>query len=117
MDTAAPPDQAAGFMGPGLRRDDGGGGVDDRWSTALALYARAEGELEALAQTQDDDVYGRALGRHSAALAKLLSAPAPDLAAAAGKLQLIVRHQVFELRFGEACFAALARDLRRLAAR
>jgi hypothetical protein len=66
---------------------------------------------------RDDDVYDRALGRHNAALAKLLRAPAPDVAAVAGKLELIVRHAVFELSFGEACLAALAGDLRRLAGR
>jgi hypothetical protein len=91
--------------------------VTRRWSRSLALFARAEAELEALAQTQDDDVYDRAVGRHNAALAKLLRAPAPDVAAVAGKLELIVRHAVFELSFGEACLAALAGDLRRLAGR
>jgi hypothetical protein len=91
------------------RNDEG------RWSRSLALFARAEAELEAVAHTEDDAVYDRALGRHNAALAKLLKAPAPDLAAAAGKLELIVRHQVFELTFGAAALAALARDLRRLA--
>jgi hypothetical protein len=68
-----------------------------------------------VAHTEDDDLYDRALGRHNAALARLLRAPAPDLAAVAGKLELILRHAVFELTFGEACLTALHRDVRRFA--
>jgi hypothetical protein len=86
------------------------------WQRALDLYARAEAELEAVAHLEDDRFYDRALGRHNAALARLLRAGAPDLAAAARKLDLILRHQVFELSFGEASLAALKRDLDRLAA-
>jgi hypothetical protein len=89
---------------------------DEKWREALADYRRAEAGLEAVAQSGTDDVYDRALGRHGAALARLLRAPAPDLAAAARKLDLILRHQVFELDFGEACLAALRRDIRRFAA-
>lgn len=86
-----------------------------RWSAALAHYAGAEAELEGVADVEDDRAYDRALGRHNAALARLLRTPAPDAGAAAAKLDLILRHQVFELTFGEACLAALGRDLRRLA--
>ena len=57
----------------------------------------------------------RTLGRFNAALARLLRTAAPDLAAVAGKLDLILRHQVFELSFGEASLVALQRDLRRFA--
>jgi hypothetical protein len=88
---------------------------DRRWEKALALYARAEAGLEVVAHSEDDRLYDRALGRHNAALARLLRAPAPDLAAAAGKLDLILRHQVFELTFAEPCLAALRRDLWRFA--
>jgi hypothetical protein len=95
---------------PDQVRDDG------KWEKALARYAQAEAELEALAHTEDDDLYGRSLGRHSAALARLLRAPAPDLGAVAGKLDLIVRHHVSELTFGEASMAALRRDVVRIAA-
>jgi hypothetical protein len=87
---------------------------DEKWRKALGLFAQAEAELAALTHTEDDDVYGRALGRHSAALARLLRAPAPDLGAVAGKLDLIVRHHVSELAFGEAAMAALRRDVLRL---
>jgi hypothetical protein len=65
-----------------------------------------------VAHTEDDERYGRALGRHNAALARLLRTPAPDLAAVARKLDLIMPHTVFELIFGEACLAALQRDVR-----
>lgn len=87
----------------------------ERWGKALALFTQAEAELEALAHTEDDDLYSRALGRHGAALARLLRAPAPDLGAVAGKLDLIVRHRVIELNFGEAAVASLRKDIRRFA--
>lgn len=101
---------------PGLRRHDDLDGLV-RWQRALARYARAEAGLEAVAHVEEDGPYDRALGRLNAALARLLRAPAPDLAAAAGKLDLILRHSVFELSFGKAALAALQRDLRRFAAR
>jgi hypothetical protein len=96
-----------------VRGDEGGG--DGAWSKALARYARAEAGLEGVAHSEDDEAYDRALGGHNAALARLLRAPAPDLAAVAAKLDLILRHQVFELNFGEASLAALRRDVRRFA--
>ncbi len=109
MNTAATPAGTSVFPGPGLRRDDAG------WQKALARFRRAESGLGAVAHSEDDDLYDRALGRHNRALAGLLRAPAPDLAAAADKLDLILRHSVFELNFGEASLAALRRDLRRFA--
>ena len=60
----------------------------------------------------DDDLYDRALGRHNAALARLLGTPAPDLAAVAKKLDLVLAHAVFELSFGERALEALQRDVR-----
>jgi hypothetical protein len=99
---------------PDQVRDDEDGRDDGKWAKALGLLAQAEGELEALAHSEDDDLYGRALGRHGAALARLLRAPAPDLGAVAGKLDLIVRHRVSELAFGEASIAALRRDVLRI---
>jgi hypothetical protein len=109
MNTAATPAPAAAFMDPGLRRDDG------KWQKALTLFAQAEAELEAVAHTEDDDLYGRVLGRHGAALARLLRAPAPDLGAVAGKLDLIVRHRVCELDFAGAAVASLRKDIRHFA--
>ena len=88
---------------------------DGRWEKALARYGRAVAGLEAVARVEEDGPYDRALGRHNAALARLLRTPAPDLGAVAEKLDLILRHSVFELSFGEASLAALQRDLRRFA--
>jgi hypothetical protein len=97
-------------MNPGLRRDGA------KWAKAAALYARAEQRLGAVPHTDDDRLCDRALGRHNAALARLLRTAAPDLAAVARKLDLFLRHQVFELNFGEGSLAALRRDALRLAA-
>ncbi|HYW17575.1 MAG TPA: hypothetical protein VE891_15660 [Allosphingosinicella sp.] len=88
---------------------------DEKWRKAPWPIRPGGAELEALAHTHDDDLYGRALGRHSTALARLLRAPAPDLGSVAGKLALIVRHHVSELAFGEASIAALRRDVLRIA--
>ena len=88
---------------------------DERWQKALALYARAEAEIEALKHCDDDDLYDRAVGRHIATLGRLLKAPAPDLSAAAWKLELIVRHAAFELSYSDKAFGVLLADLRRFA--
>jgi hypothetical protein len=109
MNTAGSPVPTAEFMDPGFRRDDG------KWRKALARYAQAEAGLEAVAHCEDDEVYGRAVGRHGAALARLLRAPAPDLGAVAEKLDLIVQHSAFELSAAEACLAWLREDVGRLA--
>jgi hypothetical protein len=90
-------------------------GDEGRWAAAVGRYRRAEARLEAVAHVEDDELFDRALGRHNAALARLLRTAAPDLRAAAAKLDLILAHGVFELTFGPACLAALGRDLRRLA--
>ncbi|HEX6374344.1 MAG TPA: hypothetical protein VFZ91_01355 [Allosphingosinicella sp.] len=105
-------------MDPGLRRDDEKAGQArvETWRKALARYRRAEAGLEAVAHSEDDELYGRALGRQHAALAGLLRAPAPDLAAVARKLDLIVRHSAFELSAAEPCLAWLRRDIGRFAA-
>lgn len=94
-----------------------GDATEKKWQRALARYTRAEAEIEALKHCEDDDVYDRAVGRQIARLGRLLTAPAPDLAAAARKLELIVRHAAYELRYGDAAFSVLLRDLRGLAAR
>jgi hypothetical protein len=88
---------------------------ESRWNKALVRYVRAEAGVAAVAHSEDDDLYDRALGRHNAALARLLRTAAPDLAAVERKLDLILRHSVFELTFGESCLEALQRDIRRLA--
>jgi hypothetical protein len=115
MNTAATPAPTAVFMDPGLRRDDGNG-RDGKWQEALIKFREADEALEGLVHCLNQRVYDRALGRHSGALARLLRTPAPDLTAAAEKLELIVRHQVFEMRFGEAAIGVLRRDIGRFAA-
>jgi hypothetical protein len=114
MNEGGTPASTSVFMGPGLRRDDGAD-RRKRWQTALARYASAQAALEAVAHVEDDALYDRALGRHNGALARLLRTAAPNLAAAAAKLDLILRHSVFELTFGEPSLAALRRDLTRFA--
>ncbi len=109
---------ASAASGAGLlryARNDGKGPDDGKWKEALACFNQADQELEALVHCPNQRLYDRALGRHSAALSRLLRMPAPDLAAAAEKLELIVRHQVFEARFGEAAIAVLRRDIGRFA--
>ncbi|HEX8466266.1 MAG TPA: hypothetical protein VF620_00500 [Allosphingosinicella sp.] len=116
MNTAATPAPAAVFMDPGLRRDDGMGLEDGKWRDALARFNQVDREVEALVHCPNQRVYDRALGRHSTALKRLLRAPAPDLAAAAEKLDLIVRHHVFEASFAGPTLASLRRDIGRFAA-
>jgi hypothetical protein len=53
--------------------------------------------------------------RHDRALVRLLTTPAPDAAALADKLDLLIAHQASELRAGDACLAALEADARGLA--
>jgi hypothetical protein len=96
-----------------VQGDDGAS--RERWRDAFARFREADSALEALVHCTNQRVYDRALGRHSTALARLLRMPAPDLAAAARKLDLIVRHQLFEARFGEAAIAVLRRDIARFA--
>jgi hypothetical protein len=115
MNTAATPDPPAVFMDPGLRRDDGKA-HDGKWQEALTRFREADEALEGLVHCRNQRVYDRALGRHSTALARLLRTPAPDLAAAAEKLELIVRHHVVEMCFGEAAIGVLRRDIGRFAA-
>jgi hypothetical protein len=54
------------------------------------------------------------LGEHSAALLRLMKVRAPDLAALALKIELAIDQEVGSLTGGEACLAALKRDVRRL---
>jgi hypothetical protein len=89
---------------------------DEKWQDALTKFREADRELEALVHCPNQRVYDRALGRHSTALRRLFRAPAPDLAAAGLKLDLIVRHHVFEANFAQAALASLCGDMRRFAA-
>jgi hypothetical protein len=98
-------------MGPSVRGDDR---VAEAWAIALACWSRAEAEVAGLAGSGDEDAYDSACGRLDAALAGVLSAPAPDGAAAVWKLELIVAHNVFETACWEAAMAVLVGDVRRL---
>lgn len=62
-----------------------------------------------------EGLYGELGDAMYSALRRLLRAPAPDVAALAAKLELVVEHEVGTLEGGEACSLALLRDARRLA--
>ena len=84
-----------------------------RWNAALARFRRAEAAL-AVADGADEDRFGRLASRCDAAMCRLLRTPAPDAAALALKLELTIRHLVWELTGGDVCLAPLVRDARRL---
>jgi hypothetical protein len=100
---------------PDQVRDDEAVRREEKWQEAFALFNDVDRELEALVHCPNQRVYDRALGRHSTALRRLLRAPAPDLAAAGLKLELIVRHHVFEASFAAGAVASLRRDIGRFA--
>jgi hypothetical protein len=84
------------------------------WRKAFARLTSAQAEIDALAHSPDEDAYDRAVDRQNAARGRVLRAPAPDLAAVGVKIALIAAEQAWELSFGEAAFAVLAEDVRRL---
>ena len=96
---------------PDQVRDDG------KWAKALERYRRAEAGLAAVAHSEDDGLYDRALGRFNAALKRLLRVPAPDLAALAMKLDLILDQALWELTGADRFLAALRADAHRFAGR
>jgi hypothetical protein len=81
----------------------------------LATYRRADSALSAVTGTADDALYNRLGARLDCALVRLLTTPAPHAAALAEKLDLLIAHQAWELRAGDACLAAIRSDARRLA--
>jgi hypothetical protein len=99
-----------------LKRVQGDGEGKRSWASALGRYRVAEAELGAVAHTEDDRLYDRALGRFNAALKRLLRVPAPDLAALAWKLDLILDQELWELTGADRCLAALRQDAHRFAA-
>jgi hypothetical protein len=103
-------------VGQGRWTPDQVRGDEERWQDALAQFRAAEAALAALAHVEDDDLYDRHLGRFNAATKRLLRTAAPDLAALAAKLDLLVSQQAWELTGGELCIAALQRDARHFAA-
>ncbi len=101
---------------PGQVRDDEAVRREAKWREAVDRAEQVDRELEALVHCPNQRVYDRALGRHSTALRRLLRAPAPDLAAAAEKLELVLRHHIFEATFAGPALASLCSDIRRFAA-
>jgi hypothetical protein len=114
---------------------------EDLWGRAVAAYEEAAGEVRAFERSfdgrsrqarpaQDDrdsrgksfeeiaeleERYGELGGVMHSRLRRLLKHPAPDVAALAVKLDLVVEYEVGTLEGGEACFAAIRRDAHRLA--
>ena len=66
------------------------------------------------AQWALDEAFSDAVVAFNTALQRLLLAPAPDLAALAVKITRAIDEQAWELPRGEACMAAVKRDLSRL---
>ena len=102
-----------------------------RWKQALAAFRRAEAAKERFdratrtgaagpggrsfeAQWALDRKFGDYLVACNAALRRLVRTPAPDLAALAVKIALVVDEDVATLSGGERCMAALKADARRL---
>lgn len=110
---SVPPPHAGRWVS-GRARNDEGRPVTN-WDRTLACFRKAEAGLKAAEHIGDDRLYDRLLGRLNKALKRLLTHPAPHPAALADKLDLLIEHQVWELRFAEACLAALKRDARRFA--
>ncbi|HEX6375315.1 MAG TPA: hypothetical protein VFZ91_06305 [Allosphingosinicella sp.] len=101
---------------PGLRRDDELSSAVPVWDRALARFQTAQAALDAAAHEPNQDVYDALLGAHSGALTALLALPAPDPAALAAKLEIIVPHLAWEHTGAEDCLEILRQDAHRLAA-
>lgn len=103
-----------------------GEGVQGEWEEALAALRRAEEEVAAFkrvepegasfaAQWEMDEAFSDLVSAQNGALERLLLVPAPDLAALALKLALVVEELAWELPQGEAAMARLAADAQGLA--
>jgi hypothetical protein len=100
-------------------------GGEEKWQQrALAHVQAVEAELRAVAQataggTAEEEevlepVFMALLGKHRRALVRLMKVRAPNLAALALKIELAIDQEVGTLTGGEACLAAVKRDVRRL---
>ena len=105
---AAHPDTAL-FLGSGFRRNDG-------WDRALARFHTALAAVDAAGGEPDQERYDALVDSADESMGALLRSPAPDLAAIAAKLDIIVPHLAWELTGSEDCLEILRRDARRLAA-
>lgn len=95
----------------------------ERWRRALGVFEAAEAEVHAFErrtagapwEEQDaiEEAYGGRLDAMYAALRRLLRLPAPDFQAFLTKVALVTDHEVATLEGGEACMAALKRDIGR----
>ncbi len=99
----------------------------EKWQGALAGFRRAEAAMQGFDQASRDvpgrsceaqDALDEAFSDHvvacNAALRRLLSVPAPDLAALALKVELAIDHEIAPLGGGERWLAILKQDARRL---
>ena len=98
-----------------LKRVQGDGKGEKQWLRAFNRLREVEALLAEAAQTEDDEYYDRLGGRRDAAVQRLLLTPAPDTAALALKLDLLVAEQAWEMPDGESCLAALQRDAHQFA--
>jgi hypothetical protein len=98
--------------------------VEEKWQRALARLRDVEAEVRAVARataggTAEEEealepVYMALLGEHTKALLRLMRVRAPDLAALALKIELAIDEEIGSLTGGEACLAAVKRDVGRL---
>jgi hypothetical protein len=86
------------------------------WDRALARFQKAQAAVDAAGGEPDQDLYDGLVDSADDALAALLALPAPDLAAIAAKLEIIVSHLAWELTGSEDCLEILREDTHRLAA-
>jgi hypothetical protein len=86
------------------------------WDQALARFHHVQAVLDSAKSEPDEDAYDALLDAHSEALTTLLALPAPDLAAIAAKLDVIVPQLAWELNGSEDCLERLRQDAHRLAA-
>jgi hypothetical protein len=74
--------------------------IEDAWDYAVCHYRVCDAALEAVAHSEDEDLYDRLGARHNDALLALLHTPAPDVAALAMKIDLALDERSLEY-FGD----------------
>jgi len=96
----------------------------EEWNVALAAFRQAQGHVSAIEAATagrpfaEEEAWlprhGAACAAMEAALARAIAAPAPDLAAFAVKLELVLAHAVEPGAIEQAVAEAIADDCRRL---
>lgn len=114
--TPARPAPSPSPWDPGLRRDDEQSFVVPIWDRALARFQTAQAAVDAAGGEPDQERYDGLVDSAGEAMCALLALPAPDLAAVAAKLEIIVPHLAWELTGSEDCLEILRHDAHRLAA-